>query len=323
MCSISSPTSKPRPKRNNLKILDLCKDHNIHFETEGHKHCRPRWVNLSCPFCSGNPGLHLGYNLEKNYFMCWRCGWHPVVTAIAALIKLDESKAALLIRQYNGHASSRKGTEIHPVVRPRTKSHRLPSSTGPLQRQHISYLQKRLFDPEKLEREWGLLGTGPVAMLDKSSYKNRIIIPIHWKGKQVSFHSRSISNKAIPKSKACPMDRELIHHKHIIYGKQELWRAVGVCVEGPADVWRLGPTAFCTFGIAFTQQQVMIISKIFKRVAVIFDDDPQAREQAQKLVAELRMMGLDALRIDIAGDPAAMEQDEANYLVKHITGKGE
>ena len=61
--------------------------------------------------------------------------------------------------------------------------------------------------------------------------------------------------------------------------------------------------------------------KHFKRVAVIFDDDPQARMQADKLVAELRFAGIDALRVDIIGDPAAMRQADANYLAKHIIGK--
>lgn len=241
------------------------------------------------------------------------------MNTIAALLKINKSRAAQLIKQYGGRSISRPDSMGALIAKPRTKSHRLPSNTGPLQRQHKSYLQKRNFDPDELEREWSLLGSGPISILDESTYKNRIIIPIHWEGKQVSFHSRSISNKATPHAKACPMDRELIHHKHILYGKQELWKAVGVCVEGPADVWRLGPAAFCTFGIAFTQQQITIIAKTFKRVAVVFDDDPQAQEQANKLVAELRAMRIDAMRITIVGDPAAMSQSEANYLMKHIT----
>jgi len=299
-----------------MQIIQLYTDHNIPFQTEGNKHCRPDWVNTACPHCTGNIGLHLGYSLSRNYFKCWRCGWHPVIPTISRLAKISQKEAGSLVRQYGGAAGAVTAAKV--VLR--IKAHRLPSNHGPLQRQHKHYLRKRLFDPDKLEQEWKLLGTGPCAKLGESWYKNRIIIPIFWDRKRISFQSRSISNKAKPKYKACPANRELIPHKHILYGKQEAWGDAGICVEGPADVWRFGPNAFAISGIEFTKQQVQIMTTHFKRIAVVFDDDPQAQMQADKLVAELRFAGIAALRVNIVGDPAAMEQTEANYLVKHIMG---
>ena len=58
--------------------------------------------------------------------------------------------------------------------------------------------------------------------------------------------------------------------------------------------------------------------KNFRRIAVCFDDDPQAVVQANKLVSELRMRGIKAFRVPIIRDPGAMNQDDANHLVKEI-----
>jgi len=186
---------------------------------------------------------------------------------------------------------------------------------------HRKYLIRRKFDPDKLEREWGLLGTGPVSRLDRINYSRRILIPIHWDGKLVSFQTRDITGRSELKYLACSLEREKIPHKTILYGKQEAWNDTGICVEGVTDVWRLGPAAFAVFGIEYKPQQVRLIAKTFHRVAVVFDDDPQAVVQADKLVAELRFRGVDAWRVDIVGDPGDMDQDDADYLVREIVGK--
>ena len=56
-----------------MDIERIYRDYNIPHATEGHKHCREGWVNTACPFCSGNEGLHLGYNNADDYYFCWRC----------------------------------------------------------------------------------------------------------------------------------------------------------------------------------------------------------------------------------------------------------
>ena len=300
-----------------MDIIRLYQDFSVSFQTEGHKHCRPGWVNTECPHCTGNPGLHLGYNLQDNYFVCWRCGFHPTISTIAKLIHTGESETRTVIKQY-GLLIPRLSKE--PKVRIRAKAHRLPSNTVPLQSNHRHYLESRGFDPILLEREWNLLGTGPYSKLDHIDYKHRIIIPFFWDTQQVSFDSRDITGKDIGRYKACPKDRELIPHKEILYGKQSEWKETGICVEGPTDVWRLGVNSFATSGIKYTPKQVRVMSKSFKRIWVMFDDDPQALVQAKKLVAELRFRGVEAMLIEsiIASDPGSMKQSDADYLIKQI-----
>ena len=297
-----------------MDILQLYNDFNIPYITEG-KNYSEGWINTRCPFCD-DQSSHLGFNIDNNYYNCWRCGTHPVLLTIAKLINVSEQEARIIIKQYGFSLSSISVKE--PVVRIRAKAHRLPSGTMPLQSNHKRYLEKRGFDPDKLEKQWNLLGTGPLSKLDNIDFKHRIIIPIFWDGKQVSYTSRDITNKNKLKYITCPKDRELIHHKNILYGKQSKWKETGICVEGPADVWRLGIDSFATFGIKYTPKQVRVIAKIFKRVAVIFDDDPQAILQSNKIVAELKFRSVDAFRVDIEGDPGSMKQEDADYLIKQL-----
>lgn len=298
-----------------MNILQLYEDFNILYASEGHKHYRPGWINTKCPFCTGHEGNHLGYNLDGDYYYCYRCGSHRDYHTIAKLIKVSEQEARQILKQYKT-AKRRTTKEIKRKIR--SKAHRFPSRVAPLTDRHKQYLERRGFDPDRLIHEWKLVGTGPVALLDKIDYKHRIIAPVFWNDLQVTFQARDITDKSPKKYMACPKDRELVHHKDILYGKQAAWTDIGICVEGITDVWRFGMNAFATFGIKYTNAQIRMIAKSFKRVAVVFDDELQAIIQASKLVNELKFRNVNAWMVTISGDPGGMKQDDADYLIKNI-----
>jgi hypothetical protein len=247
--------------------------------------------------------------------VCWRCGAHPVSLTLSKLLNVPESEIPDIVKSYG--LTIHKIQKEHPV-HIRVKAFKLPSGVMPLQANHINYLEKRNFDPDYLTKVWNIMGTGPISKLDEISYKHRLIIPFYWDGKIVTFDSRDITGKDPSRYRACPKGRELIPHKSILYGEQSEWKETCILVEGPTDVWRLGTSSCAVSGIKYTQPQVREISKQFRRVAVCFDDDPQARLQAAKLVAELRFRAVDAFTVDIDGDPGSMEQEDADYLVKTL-----
>ncbi len=298
-----------------MDIVQLYQDYSVDFKTEGHKHCRPGWVNVPCPYCTGNPGYHLSYNIRDNFYLCWRCGWHPIVPTIAQLVHITYREANEITKQYGLLITV---TAAPVEVKHGIKKYRMPSRVRPLTQSHIRYLENRGFDPVYLQREYYLVGTGPVSHLDSLNYRHRIVIPFIWDGTEVTFDSRDITNKHPYKYLACPLEREKVPHKSILYGKQEHWTDRIVCVEGPTDVWRFGFNSVATSGIKFTPAQVKALATYFKRVAVCFDDDPQAKEQAKKLVAELKFREVDAFPVNIEGDPGGMKQSEADYLVKQL-----
>lgn len=301
-----------------MDVKSLYSDFSIEYRTEGHKHSRPGWVNCECPWCSGDAGhsgLHLGYNLRSNFYTCWRCGSKPVIPTLVKLLKTNEKEVRKILKNYDCIAPIGADKEIEQ----NQLEHKFPSGIMPLQKNHRKYLEGRNFDPDKLEQEWGLLGTGPISLLDKIDYRFRIIIPFIWDEQQVSFDSRDITGQHPSKYMACPKSRELIPHKEILYGKQSKWGRTGIILEGPTDVWRFGTCAAATSGIKYTPKQVRLIAKTFSRVAVCFDGgESQAINQANLLVGELKFRGVDAFRVDIEGDPGSMEQSEADYLVKQL-----
>jgi len=297
-----------------MDIIRFFNDFSILYRTEGHKHCRPGFVNIECPFCSGNPGLHLGYNLENDYWSCWRCGWHPILKTVSTLLNQSEERTLPIIKQY-GQIYYHKEVKLKEGKKP----FEFPSGVTDLSKAHKHYLSERGFDPDKLERLWGLKSCGPVSKLDVHDYKHRILIPYTWNLEVVTFDTRSKNKyKAGSRYKACPKEREKIEHKRILYGNQEKWKSTGVIVEGPTDVWNLGPEACAVSGIKYTPAQVKVISECFERVFVVFDDDPQAVVQANKLVADLRFRNKKAIRYDIKGDPGGLSEDDAKYLMKQL-----
>ena len=300
-----------------MNIQKLYDDFSIPYASSEDRHYRDGWINIECPFCSGdNPGYHLGWEEDGNHFNCWRCGGHRTSTTVAKLLKVTEKVAKHILRQYKVGRTITKEAKVTI----RKKAHRLPSNTEPLSARHKNYLIERGFDPDYLEQKYGLLGTGPVSSLDNINFKFRIVAPIYWNGKQVSFQARDITDRNKLKYITCPKDRELVFHKDILYGKTPFLTDTGIIVEGITDVWRFGDYSLATFGIEYTHTQVRLIATMFKRVAVIFDSETQAIIQANKLVGELKFRGVNAWRVSIDGDPGEMKQTEADALIKYIIG---
>jgi len=296
-----------------MNITQIFQDFSIPHSTHG-KNISEGWIGLSCPYC-GDDSTHLGFNPDGNYFSCWRCGKHPLVLTFSKLMNLPEPEVRQILKNYEVYTKS-------PIVKVdiEKRQFKIPTDIHKLSEQHRQYLLKRNFDPDRLARIFGLQGTGPMSRLDGSDYRHRIFIPFYWDGKLVSFDTRDITGKAV-RYKACPKKYELIGHKDILYGKQENWTDTGICVEGPSDVWRLGVRAFATSGIQFTQAQVRAMSKLFKRVFVVYDKDTQAQRQASKLVSELMLRKVDAIGITIdQKDPGSMSEKESEYFVKQLIG---
>lgn len=299
-----------------MDVLRLYRDFNVPHATDGHKHTRPGWVNTECPYCTGNPGLHLGWHLIDEYFMCWRCGWHPPMLTVSKLLHINLFEVAPILKHYGINKSIIK--ELPKDKKP----FKFPSGvTEELRSIHKKYLRSRNFDPKEIQDVWKIQSAGPVSGLDGISYANRIIIPFFWNGQPVTFDSRTVNPSVENRYKACPIQREYIEHKRILYGNQEAWKSTGICCEGPTDVWRMGEYSFATSGIKFTHKQVRVIANTFKRVAIVFDSDPQAIVQAKKLEAELKARGIEAWRETIKGDPGALKPNEAKELVKRIMKK--
>lgn len=322
-----------------MNIIKLYQDYHIPYETQGHKHCRPGWVNTACPWCTGNPGLHLGYCIDpKSQFhgsyVCWRCGGKGVVRTVAKLLGSTDPQASLIIQKYGGLKggggySENPKPQHHKKPGTIVRDIALPPGCQPLTSNPgaCRYLMERRFDPTRLQEEWELMFSPQLAILQTDKwfvdYSWRIIIPIHYQGKIVSFQGRDYTGKREPKYLTAPKSLESVHHKDILYGldkapQEQDWI---VLVEGVTDVWRLGAgMAVACFGIKYRLPQVLLLAKRFKTVTLLFDPEPQATLQARKIARELKSRGVvtKQLHCPAGKDPADLTEDEAKELRKEI-----
>jgi hypothetical protein len=286
----------------------------IPFATEG-KNIGTNWVGLQCKMGCHDHSQHGGFNIEKGYYSCWKCGWHRASKVVAILAKTTEENAKEIIRQY---------TTPHLPLTPHHNEpcRALYAPTGPLKLpgqpltlRHQQYLISRKFNPAKLAALYGLLGTGPVGRL-----KHRIIIPIIQDGTVVSYQGRDITGMAETRYLPCLKEEEITPHKHCLYNIDNCKDQV-IVVEGVTDVWRLGYGAIATFGIQYTNEQIMLfLKKGIKKAFVLYDKEPQAQKQAQKLGVDLNNLNIEVenLTLDNVKDPADLKWQDANELKKEV-----
>lgn len=300
-----------------VDFKQFCIDYKIDYTRSG-KHYRPGWANISCKFCTGHPGFHLGINLDKAYAVCHRCGYHSLYSVISVLTGAPPNAIKDIIKKYSTGESivRRQDNRINApsqII--------FPSDTGPLTNKARQYLINRKYDPDKLASIWGIRATSHIGF-----YKHRILAPIYYKSQIVSFQCRDITGNHPQKYLACFQDEEIIQHQRTLYGLDQAVARGKTCVvvEGITDVWRLGPGTVAVFGIDFTKQQAQLIATNFDRVFILFDSEYQAQEKADELgylvsagfSNKPEVINLPFIVPDI--DPGDLSQNDANALISEL-----
>ncbi len=285
-------------------------DHNISYDTEG-KNCSPEFLNIPCLWHDDNSN-HLGIHRIKGFGNCWHCGWLPIDKIISKLLNCSSFEARKIMQQYDTDPNydlweERKEKQIIEQLS-------LPAGAEKIKRVHRDYLIKRNFDPDEIESTWGIKGTGHIG-----DYKFRIIIPIHLNGNLISYVGRDITGKASLRYKACKKRREILFHKHSLYGIDFVINRKAILVEGITDVWRFGKGAIATFGTGYTKEQLLMISNKLDEVSILFDND--ALEQSKKiyfdLVGVVKNVNWFSLPKGIK-DPADLDQEQARKIKKNL-----
>lgn len=283
--------------------IRFCEDHGIPYWGEG-KNLTAGWIGVTCPFCSDTSN-HGGFNTANGYYHCWKCGGHPTYDVIKKFTGVSNPKQ--ILRRYG---------VIHEGQAPKNERKKkdfiLPGET-PLKKIHIKYLEQRGFDPEYLEMKYFLRGTDHIGQ-----YKFRIVIPVVYNQKVVSFITRDATNQQEFRYMTCPGNMEIIEHKNILFNSDNCPGKRAIGVEGVFDVFRIGDNCFGTFGTAFTPSQIKEMQR-FEKVFLLYDTEPEAQEKAEKALYMLNSVGIDTELITLdGGDPAEMSDDDVIHLKKDL-----
>jgi DNA primase len=191
-----------------------------------------------------------------------------------------------------------------------------PIGMGPMQRKHKQYLMNRQFSPNKLEKEWGLQGTDH----KDPGYKFRVIAPIDFKYAPVSYQGRDITDRQSEKYKACSREKEVIHHKHVLYGWDKAKWDACLVVEGITGVWRFGPGTVGTFGAQYKRSQVRLLASRYKRAFLCFDNDEAGVIAQDSMDVELTVLGVETIIVDLDEDEdsGSIDQADADAFMREV-----
>lgn len=286
-----------------MKFVDLCKQLGVQFRETGHEHCRKGWVQIECPQCvhqSGPGHFRLGYNLRGGYANCWLCG--PIYIGYALSALSGQNIDSRLLKDLERDVKWKEKLKPRGTYLP-------PAGTGLITEAHDKYLRGRKFDPNELTTLWDIEYLGHLG----GKYKWRILIPIYYQGRPVSWTTRSVRDDVKLRYVSAPPERELIDHKSLLYGEDYVRHAIIIC-EGPTDVWRVGPGAVCTFGTGWKTPQVARMVKYPVRV-VCFDSEEAAQARAKALCDRLEVFDGETYNVVLkAKDPGDATREEIKEL---------
>lgn len=241
-----------------MNFQEILDKHRVSYKTEG-QYTRAGWIQFQCCFCGGgaDPNKpYCGYSIQSGAVHCWNCGKHRVIDTLIKLTGLNYREVKQIY--------DRPTRYLDPKLKYGGKLV-LPKIYGPLETPHRKYLEGRGYDVEKLVQLWHLKGIGL-----STQFQWRILIPIEVYGETVSWTTRSISDNVPDRYISAKESQEVVHHKHVLYGEDYCQNAC-IVVEGPTDVWRVGPGAVGTFGTGFSMEQVWRIIRYPKRI-LCFDN---------------------------------------------------
>jgi len=81
-----------------LDLVSLFNDFHIDYEIS------QKWINVQCPHCL-DKGKHGGFNINGEYYNCFRCGGHDRDYTLRKLLNVSRSTFAAIVEQYSGKIS--------------------------------------------------------------------------------------------------------------------------------------------------------------------------------------------------------------------------
>jgi len=279
-----------------MLLTDALRELSITYKEGGeHYHVTNGWVGIDCPTCSPNSGkfkfgIHPSF---PNGGTCWTCGPKNTI----GVLSLVASAPPAVVRGILA------GLDVAPQKKrkPATGTYSPPYGVEEMGDAHKRYLRKRGFDPEQIEKLWKVQG---IRLHSHLSW--RLFIPIYHHSQAVSWTTRATGTKGMRYISSKP-EEESIPHRDLLYGSDMAGHSV-VIVEGPTDVWRIGPGAVATMGVNYTSAQLRLMAEYPVR-AICFDAEPSAQRRAAKLVSDLRPFSGTTHNIELETGADAAEAD--------------
>lgn len=314
---------------------DILTAYNVPWISEGQNSSKS-FINICCPpelgCCPSDQKFKLGLSREGTFCNCWSGGGHPIKKAIESLgVPWPIWKAA--IDEVEGLDWKNLQTKTEDKNKP-IEDILIPGE--PLHKIHKQYLRERGFDPEFLEKEFGLRGilypgqyySGTAFAYEDKKLANRIIIPIYYEGKAISYLGRTYLKDIKNRYMCANPELESFFHKHSFYNIDKATGEKIILCEGTLDCMKLvqgsgNYNIIASYGTQITDEQLQLLRKRYKEVIIMYDGEEKAQEKALKIKTYLESYGVKCRNFCLKGDldPGDLKNEQAKMLVEHLLGK--
>lgn len=297
-----------------VDFIRLLHDYNIALKTDV-----TGWVNIECPIChhSGTRGYKGGFNLASGYYNCWACGSHSIYKVLKELLSVEYYQVEGILEKYAGNSSVLK-----KLNKKKASAQKIVLPCDELNERGRKYLLKRNFDPDYLFEKYKVVGipfTG--------RYAGRLILPLFYNNRLVSFQARSILSKKkcdeldILRYESLRIEDSVINPKHILYNLDNCRNDFAVVTEGFFDAIRFGDDCCATLGTSTSPEQRVLLAKRFVKLFIIFDPEKEAQERAKKLAKQMAALGVSDVQLidtELKHDLGAASEKEIKVLKRSL-----
>ena len=283
------------------KIIELLEQYNIPYIKSGKNVGKKAIAGVHCPFCGDDFGYHVGILKYKNYYYykCWKNSSHKgsIDKLFSVLLSksIDECKNLLtldlnnvILYTENEEEEKKLGGVQNLEFLPEFK----PINGKGIYSIFQEYLKRRGFNNvEETKNRFNL------KCCISGLWAYRLIIPIYFEHKLVSWSGRSI-NENLLRYKDLSINESVRHVKYNLfdydYINNSITNKLYVC-EGQFDAMKLSlyskNNATCIFTTSIRQEQIELLYKLslkYKELILILDKN--AEVQSMLLMKELSFM---------------------------------
>ena len=287
-----------------MNFEDILQQSGIEIRHHGeHHHTSEGWIQFDCPYCSpGSGNFRCGYNILTRAVNCWSCGALRLIKVIQDMMDIPFHMAVKVIHDL---------PQREIVRSEETGEYAVPFPIHRFGREHKTYLKNRGFEGLLLvlEELWTVRCTSQFA----GQYRWSLFIPVIFRGETVTWITRSINPNAERRYQNAPLRQSSVSIRDVLYGS-DLIKDTVIIVEGPLDVWKIGPGAVALCGKGMSHARLEFLSKVPNRY-VCLDSDPESQNTARKICDDLSVFYGTTTNIVLkAKDPGEADHEELQQL---------
>lgn len=326
--------------------LRFCQRQRIEYVDSGENVAKGN-INIQCPFCGpADKSHHMGLNLEKGWWGCWRNQSHRGKSPLRLLLQFVSRAEAEALLGKQTHTDAEGWASLVPgelFDRGEGKAAtiksvgELPEGCREIQKGGKGRLSAKFYSYLRTVRKFGKYTDAAIKryklqLCFKGPYNNRVVVPYFVNGELVTFTARSIYSGGKIRYKAPPKE-EYISPTDVLFNADNCKGGEALfIVEGAFDAMRLdiiGSTdysgkvaavALSTLAISDEQEYSLcdVLQGYNKGILML---DPGLHETAEALKIKSRLSGkqysnLQVQRLKGSKDVGAM----TNPQVRKIAG---